>query len=913
MTKLKSSIITAIFPSTTTKEWEEGLEIFDDNGIIQITQHDLLFSAKIKCLSNDSEHKVSVKLHPSQTALIWSECSCSLMKKGTKTKHYCSHIISFLMELIFAQPNNEPNTQISKEISHSFLKIFDHGIEKIDYNNLNNIFYITIVLQHKRKITFCVLPEILMKSYEDNVQHPKLYKLLQKEETKGTCGLNISIKDQESFVLEKSIKILKNKPTKKSKNKINLFEFYNDSREELSNDYDVIPFNNTYIDAENSKVYIPKLGIISIKNKQSLSYLEKWPEKARLQKDKCALFFQENNLNKFCHDGHYVWTNTNNLKSFNVETCTPITKINLIGEENDSYIIDIDLKGESFTSSLQKILDTNRDFYYSQDNGWLKIPNWIKDFGWQKNAKGQLIVSTLDILKLKGTLESLGFVGEKNLIDKLNQHLEASESLNSPPCLDFSGMKLRPYQQEGYNWLWWLYQNNLHGLLADDMGLGKTHQALALFSGIYIKNKDKQIKHLVVCPSTVLDHWQDKLQTYSPYLKSFIYHGYSRSDLHETILNSSCVVLTTYGIIMRDLKFLSQISWQTLILDEAHFVKNDKTAAYKSVCSLNSKFRLCLTGTPLENNLSELKTLFDFILPGYLGTRKNFRENFLQPIELACEVKEKDLKRIIAPFKLRRTKDQVLQDLPEKVEDIRFCHLSDEQKTLYQQILEQKGKPLIEKIKKSKDNESLPNMHILSIIQTLKQLTDHPALIKKDIKNYKQYTSGKFELLKQILEEAINSNHKVVIFSQFLGMIDIIKRHCEEQKVKVVTLTGSTKNRGQVIKQFQTDPDTKIFVGSLLAGGMGIDLTSASIVIHYDRWWNPSKENQATDRAHRIGQKNCVQVFKLISKNSLEENIDKLIAKKSDLFSRFLEGDKKQINWLNKEDVLELLDKSKIN
>jgi SNF2 family DNA or RNA helicase len=910
MTQLNSSIIAPIFPLTSANEWDEGLEIFDDGCISQMSQHDTLFSAQINSRTDDTNYKVSLKLHPSKTSLMWSECSCPLQPKDKRSPNYCSHIISFLLSLIFTQRKEKIDEQLSEDIAQSFLLAFDHGIDKVTYDSSNAFFKITVTLQKKRKITFCVPTGTLMKCYNNNLFHPKLNKLLNKEEIESTFGLKVTSDAQDIFTVEKAIKIPTNSVLKSPKNKVSINEFCN-GKKDLGLEYNLVSLNKAHPDLLSNKVYIPKCGIISIVNKESIKKLNSWPEKTKLQEDKAALFFKENNLKEYCKS-NFLWTNQTSIKSFAVESCAEVKQINIIGEENNFYLIDIDLHGKSYSSSLQKIIGTDNRFYKNGQNSWLELPSWIHELQWRVNSQGQILVNILDILKIKSLLKTVNFVGKKESVNKIKEQLKTSGTLNPPPSLDFSPIDLRPYQQEGYNWLWWLYQNKLHGLLADDMGLGKTHQTLALFSGIYSDNRDKQIKHLVVCPSTVLEHWQDKLDNYSPYLNAFIYHGYSRHELQERISNSNCVVLTTYGIIMRDLEFLSQIPWKTLVLDEAHFVKNDKTAAYKSVCSLKSEFRLCLTGTPLENNLSELKTLFDFILPGYLGTRKNFREKFLQPIESACKIRETDLKRTIAPFKMRRTKKQVLQDLPEKVEDIRFCTLSDEQKTLYQQILEQKGQPLVEKIKSAKDSEPLPSMHILSIIQTLKQLTDHPALVKKD-KNYKKYTSGKFELLKQILDEAINSNNKIVIFSQFLGMIDIIERHCQEKNFGVVTLTGSTTNRGQVIKQFQTDPNTNIFVGSLLAGGMGIDLTAASIVIHYDRWWNPSKENQATDRAHRIGQKNCVQVFKLITRNSLEENIDKLIAKKSDLFSRFLESDKKQISWLSKEDILEILDKSKIN
>ena len=263
------------------------------------------------------------------------------------------------------------------------------------------------------------------------------------------------------------------------------------------------------------------------------------------------------------------------------------------------------------------------------------------------------------------------------------------------------------------------------------------------------------------------------------------------------------------------------------------------------------------------------------------------------------------LQKLIHPFKMRRTKNQVLKDLPAKVEDLRHCDLSEEQIKMYRDTVALKASPLIAKLKE--DGAEVPYLHVFATLTLLKQVCNHPALVSGDL-NYKKHESGKFELMREIIDEAIGSGHKIVIFSQYVGMLEIIARYLSDQAIKYVLLTGQTRNRGSVIKQFQTDTETKIFLGSLLAGGVGIDLTAASVVIHYDRWWNASKENQATDRVHRIGQHRNVQVMKLVTRGTLEEKIDRMIQNKRELFEKFLDKDEDVFKTLTRQELIELLE-----
>jgi SNF2 family DNA or RNA helicase len=276
----------------------------------------------------------------------------------------------------------------------------------------------------------------------------------------------------------------------------------------------------------------------------------------------------------------------------------------------------------------------------------------------------------------------------------------------------------------------------------------------------------------------------------------------------------------------------------------------------------------------------------------------------MQPIEKSGEPEtELALQKLIHPFKMRRNKANVLHDLPEKVEDIRHCTLSNDQVKIYREVLELKARPILETLKD--ENAAVPYLHVFAVLTLLKQVCNHPLLVHPG--KLDQYESGKFEVLKEILTEALDSGHKVVIYSQYVEMIRLISQYLEQQSIGHAILTGQTKNRGKVIETFQTDPNCKIFVGSLLAGGIGIDLTAASVVVHYDRWWNASKENQATDRVYRIGQNKNVQVLKLVTRGTLEEKIDALINTKKELFEKFMDRDEEIFKTLTRSQLIDLL------
>ncbi len=544
--------------------------------------------------------------------------------------------------------------------------------------------------------------------------------------------------------------------------------------------------------------------------------------------------------------------------------------------------------------------------YLKRGNHWIQVPAFLTEYEWELGEDGQAFkVQGLDLFRLEAHLGHYDTIaGSHEVLQKLQGHKATTPDVPLP-SLAHTDLQLRDYQQEGLQWAWWLYQNNFHGLLADDMGLGKTHQAMALLASVQ-QTADHPCRFLVIVPTSVLDHWFDKVTQYAPCLAPLSYYGNKRAQCILALEGAGhTTLLTSYGVLLRDWRILQRTHWDVVILDEAHLVKNQKTATYRAACKLSAHMRLGLTGTPMENHLRELKNLFDFLLPGYLGSDGYFQRTFLTPIlKHESPDAQQTLQRLIHPFKLRRTKAQVLPELPEKIEDTRFCSLTAEQAKLYTDVITLRGKPLLEQLEAGQG--SIPYLHIFATLQLLKQICNHPASLQEH-GDYREHHSGKFSLFQALLAEAIASGQKVVIFSQYLRMLEIIGKYCQDQGIVCVTMTGQTRNRKAVIDQFQTDPNTSVFLGSLLAGGIGIDLTAASVVIHYDRWWNASKENQATDRVHRMGQKKGVQVLKLVTKGTLEEKIDAMIQSKQGLFEQFLEKDEDLFHKLDRKELIQLL------
>lgn len=476
-----------------------------------------------------------------------------------------------------------------------------------------------------------------------------------------------------------------------------------------------------------------------------------------------------------------------------------------------------------------------------------------------------------------------------------------------PQNLFSTDHQLRPYQNSGLLWLWFLYNHHLSGLLCDEMGLGKTHQAAALLDIVFqsAESTDRP-KFLVVCPTSVLPHWEHILATHLPTVSIFSFHGPNKPEN----IPPTDIIITSYGTLRQNYAKFYKLSFTVAVFDEIHVAKNKTSQIHKILCRLNAQMKLGLTGTPVENNLLEFKGLLDIILPNYLPSDSLFKKLFTKTNNNTISdemVSSQDLLlKLTRPFILRRTKKLVLPDLPEKVESIIPCALSPEQKKLYLATLKRE-KMQIQQLDSSEE-QAINYLHVFALLNHLKQICNHPALFLKTPEKYREHESGKWNAFVRLLQDSLSSGYKVVIFSQYIHMIRIITLYLEEIGVKYASIQGKSLNRKEEIAYFTSDSECRVFVGSLLAAGTGINLTAGNVVIMYDRWWNPAKENQALDRVHRIGQKNTVFIYKLMTEDTLEERIHYLIEKKVRLLDEVIATqDSNILHMLNKEDLLTIL------
>ena len=460
---------------------------------------------------------------------------------------------------------------------------------------------------------------------------------------------------------------------------------------------------------------------------------------------------------------------------------------------------------------------------------------------------------------------------------------------------------LRAYQKVGLDWLMFLYENELSGLLCDDMGLGKTHQVLALLATLVERGVAEPF--LVVCPTSVVSHWRDKVQAHAPTLPLVLYHGQGR-DLPAA--EGGHIVLTSYGVLRNDIERLRGMRFAVAVFDEIQQLKNSGTLGYQAAERVDARTRVGLTGTPIENNVGELKSLVDLMLPEYLGTDRQFADRFGSTSARGAQPGHGALRRALSPFLLRRLKSAVLHELPEKTEDIRGCTLSAEQDSLYREALSAKAGPLLDTLRQA--DRPVPYLHVFALLNVLKRICDHPALARRCPEDHVRHASGKWDAFEEILDESLASGQKVIVFTQYLGMVDIFERALRARDIGFATLVGATRDRGAAIARFNDDDRCRVFVASLKAAGHGIDLVAGSVVIHYDRWWNAAREDQATDRAHRIGQKRAVQVFKLVTEGTLEERISTMIEDKRRLMESVVHADEPGLaKTFSREELIRLL------
>jgi len=922
-------------------DWLEGVDLYHAGKVNGLQTFDGLVMATVVA---SSRAEVRLKIHPAGHVIQWIECTC---RKNRALGHYCEHIAAFMIHidrekpqllasLDAAAPLKPPSSPKRSKITVPVAEAKEGKPKKnstgatqtiIDHLK-GNIQGVSLIAHGPGLRVRIELKPGHVTHYDLNLDaaaaflksHANLeaataeVKELIVSDDAVELGTRLSQPDPDKIVAERGVILSLHPRSKMAPDQRLSFErgnYHRRANDQVAGDK-AEHFLFVHGKAANRFLgdqyfFLPGHGYYPIRRHLTSTAWNELPLIKTYKDDEAAELVQRG-FDEYARVGPLYLDDT--LAETAIVEAPELSEIMFISEEDGWFRLDPRYgtgRGSISMATLMQQYRSKRRKFVRNGNTWMKIPEFVTAHKWELTEDGQsLKVDALGLMRLKAAVGDFDqFVGSKRALTQIRSRLEFTPESSEPVPHD-ANITLRGYQETGLRWLWWLYKNGLHGLLADEMGLGKTHQAMGLMAAILKENP--KAKFMVVCPTTVLDHWLDKIEQFVPMLKGVKYHGPRRMGILTELGkegDTPHTIVTSYGVMLRDIRHLMAQEWDALILDEAHFVKNNGTATYQAACRVPSRIRLCLSGTPMENHLGELKNLFDFLVPGYLGSDEYFRDNFITPVTTGEDPEATlALQKLIYPFKMRRTKNNVLQELPAKVEDLRHCALSDEQVKMYRDVIAMKAQPLIAQLQD--EGSPVPYLHVFATLTLLKQICDHPALVNKK-GTYKDHTSGKFELMQELIEEALGSGHKIVIFSQYVGMIKLITQYLSDLNIGHVTLTGESRNRGAIIKNFQTDPEIKVFCGSLLAGGIGIDLTAASVVIHYDRWWNATKENQATDRVHRIGQNKNVQVMKLVTRGTLEEKIDRMIQNKRALFEKFMDQDEEMFKTLSRQELIELL------
>lgn len=598
-------------------------------------------------------------------------------------------------------------------------------------------------------------------------------------------------------------------------------------------------------------------------------------------------------------------------------------KIKSIGVKIENNLLDINL--EDFKFNIYEIKDIinkyklRKKFYRLKDGTYISLEKnssldflenltdniEIEDENVEENSIKLPIYRALYLEKIFKNMPNTNIQKNeyyKNMISQIEDR-QIDLSTKIPPKLN---AELRTYQKIGYKWLRTLEQYKMGGILADDMGLGKTIQLLAVILSYVQKNKGNVKPSIIICPSSLALNWYNEIQKFTPTLKALVISDdYLERKRKIEEIGKYQVIITSYDSLKRDIDLYENYCFKYVVADEAQYIKNNNTKNSKAIKTINAETKFALTGTPIENSLSELWSIFDFIMPGYLYKYKKFKELYETPIikEQNEDVMNK-LKKQIEPFVLRRTKGEVLTELPDKTVTILNNEMSEEQYNIYMSYMAQARKEIMSQIDINGFEKS--QIKILSLLMRLRQICCHPKLFLREYEG----ESSKLNQCIEIIQDAVLGGHKILLFSSYTSMFEIIEEKLKNIGVKYLKLTGQTKvgERIELVDKFNTDENIKVFLISLKAGGTGLNLTGADMVIHYDPWWNLSAENQATDRTYRIGQKRNVQVYKLITKNSIEEKIYELQQKKAKLIDNMLSTDATFINKLSKDDILALFE-----
>ena len=596
------------------------------------------------------------------------------------------------------------------------------------------------------------------------------------------------------------------------------------------------------------------------------------------------------------------------LNRFRVRRGQPVIR-SYVSEGINWFDIEVRIEVEGLyvePAQIQRIIRSKSRFvrlsdgsYFRLDDHLLEKLGFLKRFSRKSIQKDKFEISKYHINMLGDLLSFSNQIKMSNRLKNLTDQLHNFTGIiPEEPDQGFKGV-LRPYQKLGLGWMLFLNKYQFGGCLADDMGLGKTVQALALLQ----KKPGKKSKpNLIIAPTSVLYNWQREIERFTPQLSLLVYSGKDRRKGLRS-LSKFDIILTTYTLLWRERELLLKIEYNYAILDESQKIKNPYSLTARCARDIHARHRLVMTGTPIENNTQEMWSQFEFLNPGMLGSIHGFRENYAYPIErFGDKEKSGQLKKMIYPFILRRTKNEVVKELPPKIEHTVYCGMVEEQANYYTYWHSYYRDNIFKEISVKGLNRS--KFHILEGLNKLRQICIHPKMVEPDFKG----SSGKFEHLIDTIEDVTGEGHKVLIYSQFVKMLHIISDYLRGEKILFAYLDGSTKDRAAQVDLFQKDIATKIFLISLKAGGIGLNLTAADYVIHVDPWWNPAVELQATDRAHRIGQDKKVFVYRLISLGTIEEKIIELQKRKKILADQILPEEGEIIKSINLDDLKDLFD-----
>ena len=582
--------------------------------------------------------------------------------------------------------------------------------------------------------------------------------------------------------------------------------------------------------------------------------------------------------------------------------------INIRSAENELFSVNFNIEGID-ENDVETVLESvrNEEKFVTLSSGELvKIANRsAEEMAGIVDVMSDLRVGENKISKIKAlqlAQVSRSINEELNEIEEFKQLFQKIKKRENKEPSSIK-VKLFPYQQIGFNWLKNMYDIGFGGILADDMGLGKTLQAISLISEIQLENED--LLGIIIVPTSLLHNWKEEFYKFSD-IKPILVEGNAETRKELVKKTEKGILITTYQTFRNDVKNYKDKKFDVAILDEAQNIKNVSSLVKKATSKLESTVNFALTGTPIENSIMELWSIFDFILPGYLDSITKFRKKYKNSLNNPDSKKIFNLKNIVSPFILRRTKNEVLTELPEKVENNMIVELSKEQKKLYMAYVKRAKKEL-----RGFDREENNNLKVLAILTKLRQICNSPQLFDEN------YTGevAKIELLKELMPDILSNGHRILIFSQFLGTLEEIKEELEKEKVEYFYIDGSVKSkeRMEISKKFNSGEGQVVLI-SLKAGGTGLNLIGADVVIHYDPWWNFAVENQASDRAHRIGQKKSVQVIKLITEGTIEEKIIKIQENKRTLSENILgknngnnNKDSKEIFEMDEKELMELL------